>query len=509
MMLFKVILLSFQLHFFILGVSSNENDIRLYLNNMVECIEQMQRGADSFVHERLYRELCDHIQTLSGFLTVSRSVEDPRNRATVNTLESLYRCLNLVLTAYESRQRTRSETSYVLLPPHVITGHQGRPRYSISKEQISHLVSLGMNWQSIATCLGVSCRTLYRHRQRLGVQPLMYATISDDNLNRVVGEILQSTTNAGEQYVHGSLRSRQLRLQRWRVRQSLQEVDPIGRSFRRRHTIRRRIYSVPAPNQLWHIDGNHKLVRWRMVFHGCVDGFSRAIIYLACLDNNRASSVLSLFIAGVQNFGIPSRVRCDHGLENTGVARFMLHRRGLNRRSVITGRSVHNQRIERLWAELNRVVSFHFVNLFNFMEEHGVLDSLNELHLFCLHYIYLPRIQRSATEFQNQWNNHGLSTQGGQTPLQLWQTGIVNNAGMHNPSINGIYDTNSGSAIDDNITLSESQTNSNVVVPPITFTTGDTTINTLPQMFDPFEDDGNHGIDLFCNLVHFLDERPS
>lgn len=89
-----------------------------------------------------------------------------------------------------------------------------------------------------------------------------------------------------------------------------------------------------------------------------MDGFSRTIIYLACLDNNRASSVLSLFIAGVQNFGKPARVRSDQGLENTGVARFMLYRRGLNRHSVITGRSVHNQRIERLWAELNRVVSF-------------------------------------------------------------------------------------------------------------------------------------------------------
>lgn len=89
------------------------------------------------------------------------------------------------------------------------------------------------------------------------------------------------------------------------------------------------------------------------------------------------------------------------------------------------------------------------------MEEHGVLDSLNELHLFSLHCIYLPQIQRSAAEFQNQWNNHGLSTQGGQTPLQLWQRGIVNNAGMHNPSMNGIYDTDIGFGIDDNITLSD------------------------------------------------------
>ena len=114
--------------------------------------------------------------------------------------------------------------------------------------------------------------------------------------------------------------------------------------------------------------------------HGCVDGFSRTIIYLRCLSNNRASSVLSLFLEGVENFALPARVRCDHGMENILVARFMLERRGLD--SVITGVSVHNQRIERLWAELNRVVSRHYINIFNFMEEQGILDSLNRGYLF-------------------------------------------------------------------------------------------------------------------------------
>lgn len=143
-------------------------------------------NKDVFVHERLYGELREHIQTLSGFLSILGSVEDSTNREVINTIESMHESLHFLPTAYEARQTTRSENSYVLLPPPMMTGHQGRPRYSLSGEQISHLVSLGRNWQSIATCLGVSCRTLCRHRHRLGIQPLTFATLSDGNLNRLL-----------------------------------------------------------------------------------------------------------------------------------------------------------------------------------------------------------------------------------------------------------------------------------------------------------------------------------
>lgn len=233
-----------------------------------------------------------------------------------------------------------------------------------------------------------------------------------------------------------------------------------------------------------------------MVFHGCVDGFSRTITYLRCLSNNRASSVLSLFVEGVENFGLPLRVRCDHGMENVGVARFMLEIRGFS--SVITGVSVHNQRIERLWAELNRVVSRHFINIFYFMEEHRLLDSLNELHHFCLHYVYLPRIERAVTEFINQWNNHGLSTQGGRTPLQLWHSGVLSN-----PQI--LRDTGDfeNYGIDEDGPLPDLQTNNNVIIPDMSVTFNETTMNIIRQV-NPLENDGNHGINLFTSLLGVL-----
>jgi hypothetical protein len=44
----------------------------------------------------------------------------------------------------------------------------------------------------------------------------------------------------------------------------------------------RRVYNVPGPNHLWHMDGHHKLIRYGLVTHGCIDGHTRVVIYLGC-----------------------------------------------------------------------------------------------------------------------------------------------------------------------------------------------------------------------------------
>mgnify|MGYP000654049422 CR=1 FL=1 len=248
--------------------------------------------------------------------------------------------------------------------------------------------------------------------------------IGYQELYTVITGMMNQTPYAGESYVSGGLRACGIFVQRYRVREILSTIDPVGRALRRRAAIQRRLYNVRAPNHLWHIDGNHKLVNWRFVVHGCTDGYSRAIVYLKCATNNLASTVLHYFIEGTHHFGLPLRVRGDHDVENVEVARFMVESRGNNHGSFIAGRSVHNVRIERLWREMNRVVIAFYKDIFHYLGDSCLLDSNSECNLFALHYT-LPRINASLEKFVQQGNFHRIRTAGYQSPMALWHAGII------------------------------------------------------------------------------------
>ena len=51
-----------------------------------------------------------------------------------------------------------------------------------------------------------------------------------------------------------------------------------------------------------------------------IDGYSQLITYINCSDNNSAETVLECFLCGGHQYGFPSRVRSDYGLENLHVA---------------------------------------------------------------------------------------------------------------------------------------------------------------------------------------------
>ena len=135
-----------------------------------------------------------------------------------------------------------------------------------------------------------------------------------------------------------------------------------------------------------------------MVTHGAVDRYSRIPVYLRCSNNNRAETVLTLFKEAVQEFGLPSRVHCDRGGENVDVSMFMLSYplRGPNRGSILVGRCVHNQRVERMWRDVFQEVVRLYYSLFHYLEGINILDIDNDLHqelilhLFCFHYVFIP-----------------------------------------------------------------------------------------------------------------------
>ena len=58
------------------------------------------------------------------------------------------------------------------------------------------------------------------------------------------------------------------------------------------------------------------------------------------------------------------------------------------------------------------------------MESIGILDPTNELHLFCLHFIYHPRISDALEKWSKAWNLHALSSEHGNSPTRLWTAGL-------------------------------------------------------------------------------------
>ncbi|XP_078318026.1 uncharacterized protein LOC144620608 [Crassostrea virginica] len=174
-------------------------------------------------------------------------------------------------------------------------------------------------------------------------------------------------------------------------------VDFEGVLFRRLllKPVQRRVYNARAPLSLWHKDGYHKLIRWRLVIHGGIDGYSRLPVYLRVNNSNRAEAraVLKTYL-------------------------YLLFR------------------IERFWSDLWDGCICLFYCIFTFLECQNLLDMNNELHMKALHFVFIPRIQEHLDKFRASFIRRPLRTANYRTPLQLWISGQVQDPRVHLTEIN-------------------------------------------------------------------------
>lgn len=422
-----------------------------------------------------------------------------------NSIQSLIDDVEQQLFSVDSTAYSSSILSEILVNR---TGCVGRPRLVINSTQIEYLRSWQFSWTRICYTLCVSRTTLWRRLKEVNFnfQQSRFSSISEDDLEQQVSGIKAQFTNCGERMVMGILRSRGIHVPRHRVRDFIRHIDPINTALRWRALHPRYQYDVPGPNALWHIDGLHKLIRWGFVVHGGIDGYSRLVVFLKCATNNRAETVMSSFLESTRRYGIPSRVRSDYGGENIEVGRFMESMRGRNRGSHIQGSSVHNQRIERLHRDTTRCCLSSFYTVFNFMENEGILDLSNDMDVFCLHYVFLLRLNRTLEEFRLGWNHHGVSTESNQSPYQIWIAGVLRDdyrgytavQDIRSPDLT-VYGVEAGSLA---MGAPDNDANNIVTLLEPNCPLNDEQLQNLTGQIDPLSNSSNFGIDIYLRAIN-------
>lgn len=197
------------------------------------------------------------------------------------------------------------------------------------------------------------------------------------------------------------------------MRDAIEALEPGRSAILKKGRLKRRVYEVKGPNHIWHCDGNDKLKPFGFGIHGCIDGFSRKIIWLTVGTTNKDPRiVLKLYLNSVEKSSlVPSILRMDKGTENfmTGdVQRLFrsVHTDDLTAASTMYGSSTHNQRIEQFWGSLRKAVLDVYIDLFKDLEMSGILDKSDSYEMNSLVFCFMDILKADLQRYMISWNAH-------------------------------------------------------------------------------------------------------
>ena len=274
-------------------------------------------------------------------------------------------------------------------------------------ELIRLYFELGFSQQEIMYYLAAkhgiifSLRHLKRILNKLGLYRRRHSDIVDVAVF-MVDTLRTSARLHGYRWMHSKCVASGLRISRDNVRHLLSILDPESVNTRRRRRLQRRQYRGVGPNFTWHLDSYDKLKPYGICINGCIDGFSRKIIWLEAYHNSSNPRLIAgYFIKAVmRQDGCPRRVRADRGTENGTVRDLQTflrrnHQDGLaDDKSFVYGQSVANQRIESWWCIFRKENVQFWMNIFQELKDNDEFDG-NFLDKNLIQFCFMRIIQVS------------------------------------------------------------------------------------------------------------------
>lgn len=215
--------------------------------------------------------------------------------------------------------------------------------------------------------------------------------------------------------MHRALLSKGIRCRREDVRKTIKYLDSQGVDLRRKKRLHRRRYVTKGPNYVWHIDGHDKLKPFGFSIHGCIDGFSRKVIWLEVGSSNKLPDVIAqYYLDAVSTYGCPKTLKADDGTEHTLIEPVHIALRmidddednALNSFSIIT--SPQNQRIEAYWSILQRDRMGWWRRFFQDLSDLDMFAS-DPVIIECVRFCFMNLIRKDLVSIKDDWKVHIIS----------------------------------------------------------------------------------------------------